>query len=80
MFVFAGIPKQMKNFFATGLLFLAIGIVRLQQNWLKDQSAWPISLLVVGVLLMLCAANYAPLRMFFARQFRRQQVKPQALQ
>lgn len=80
VFVFAGIPKQMKNFFATGLLFLAIGIVRLQQNWLKDHFAWPLSLLVVGVLLMLCAANYAPLRMFFARQFRRQQVKPQALQ
>ncbi len=80
VFVFAGIPKQMKNFFAAGLLFLAIGIVRLQQNWLKDQSAWPLSLLVAGVLLMLCAANYAPLRMFFARLFRRRQVKPHALQ
>jgi serine/threonine-protein kinase len=80
VFVFAGIPKQMKNFFAAGLLFLAIGIVRLQQNWLKDQPAWPLSLLVVGVLLMLCAANYAPLRMFFARLFRRRQVKPQELQ
>jgi hypothetical protein len=54
--------------------------VRLQQNWLKDQPAWPISLLVAGVLLMLCAANYAPLRMFFARLFRRRQVKPQELQ
>ena len=80
VFVFAGIPKQMKNFFATGLLFLAIGIVRLQQNWLKDQPAWPISLLVLGVLLMLSAANYAPLRMFFARLFRRRPVKLQELQ
>jgi serine/threonine-protein kinase len=80
VFVFAGIPKQMKNFFASGLLFLAIGIVRLQQNWLKDQSAWPLSLLVAGVLLMLCAANYAPLRMLVARLFRRRLVKPQALQ
>jgi serine/threonine-protein kinase len=80
VFVFAGIPKQMKNFFATGLLFLAIGIVRLQQNWLKDQSAWPLSLLVAGVLLMLCAANYAPLRMLVARLFRRRQVKPQGVQ
>jgi hypothetical protein len=79
-FVFAGIPKQMKNFFAAGLLFLAIGIVRLQQNWLKDQPAWPLSLLVVGVLLMLSAANYAPLRMSFARLLRRRQVKPQELQ
>lgn len=80
VFVFAGIPKQMKNFFASGLLFLAIGIVRLQQNWLKDQPAWPLSLLIAGVLLMLCAANYAPLRMFFARLSHRGQVKPQALQ
>jgi hypothetical protein len=80
VFVFAGIPKQMKNFFASGLLFLAIGIVRLQQNWLKDQSAWPLSLLVAGVLLMLCAANYAPLRMFFARLSRSRQVKSHELQ
>jgi hypothetical protein len=67
VFVFSSIPKQMKNFFATGLLFLAIGIVRLQQNFLKDHSAWPLSLLVAGVVLMLSAANYPPLRMFFAR-------------
>jgi hypothetical protein len=79
-FVYGGIPKQMKNFFATGLLFLAIGIVRLQQNLLKDQSAWPLSLLVAGVLLMLCAANYAPLRMFFARLLRRRPFKTTQLQ
>jgi tRNA A-37 threonylcarbamoyl transferase component Bud32 len=66
-FVFGGIPKQMKNFFATGLLFLAIGIVRLQQNMLKDQWAWPLSLLSAGVLLMLGAANYAPIRMSLSR-------------
>jgi len=70
-FVFGGIPKQMKNFFASGLLFLAIGIVRLQQHLFKDQWAWPLSLLVAGVLLMLGAANYAPLRMALSRQFRR---------
>jgi hypothetical protein len=67
IFVFGSIPKQMKNFFATGLVFLAIGIVRLQQNLLKDQVGWPISLLLVGLLLMLCAANYAPIRMAFTR-------------
>jgi hypothetical protein len=71
VFVFGGIPKQMKNFFATGLLFLAIGIVRLQQNLLKDHSAWPLSLMVAGVLLMLGAANYAPLRMSLSRLVRR---------
>lgn len=67
VFVFSSIPKQMKNFFVTGLLFLAIGIVRLQQNLLKDNPAWPISLLAAGLLLMWCAANYTPVKMALLR-------------
>jgi hypothetical protein len=35
LFVFGSVRKQMKNFFATILLFLAIGIVRLQQDLFK---------------------------------------------
>ena len=46
LFVFGSIPKQMKNFLATGLLFLAIGIVRLEQDLFKEHAAWPLSLLV----------------------------------
>jgi uncharacterized membrane protein YqgA involved in biofilm formation len=71
VFVFAGIPKQMKNFFATGLLFLAIGIVRLQQNFFKDKAMWPAGLLAVGLVLMLAAARYAPLKLALARLWRR---------
>jgi len=71
LFVFGSIPKQMKNFLATGLLFLAIGIVRLEQDFFKERAAWPISLLIAGLLLMLAAANYSPLRMALIRLFRR---------
>jgi hypothetical protein len=62
LFVFGSVAKQMKNFFVAGLLFLGIGIVRLQHNLFKDRVAWPLVLLVVGLLLMLAAANYELIR------------------
>jgi serine/threonine-protein kinase len=62
-FVFASVPKQMKNFFATGLLFLAIGVVRLQQNLLKDRASWPVLLLVLGLAVMLGATRYTQLKL-----------------
>ena len=71
LFVFGSIPKQMKNFLATGLLFLAIGILRLEQDFFKGRAAWPISLLFAGLLLMLAAAHYSPLRMALTRLIRR---------
>lgn len=71
LFVFGSVPKQMKNFFATGLVFLAIGLVRLQQNLFRDRGAWPLSLLVLGLALMLAAANYSALRMSVSHWFRR---------
>jgi len=70
-FVFLSIPRQMKNYLASGMLFLAVGIIRLQQNWLKDQVSWPIALLAAGILLMLWAARYASVRTFLARLLRR---------
>jgi serine/threonine protein kinase len=57
LFVFGSVSKQMKNFFVTGLLFLGIGIVRLQQDLFRDRAAWPLALLVIGFSLMLAAAN-----------------------
>ena len=72
-FVFGSIPKQMKNFFATGLLFLAIGIVRLQQDFFQGRAAWPIVLLLLGVALMVCATRYPVLRLAIGRRFRRAQ-------
>jgi hypothetical protein len=71
MFVFGSIPKQMKNFFATGLLFLAIGITRLQQEWFKNNAMWPVSLLLAGLLLMYIAVHYTPVKLALTRRFRR---------
>jgi len=70
MFVLLSIPKQMKNYLASGMLFLAIGIVRLQQNWLRDHVAWPVTLVVAGLLLMLLAARYSYVRTTIARLLR----------
>lgn len=69
-FVFGSIPRQMKNFFASGLLFLAIGIVRLQRHTFRDQALWPLLLLAAGLGLMLAAAHYAPLRLALRRFLR----------
>jgi len=66
-FVFGSIPKQMKNFLASGLLFLAIGIIRLQQDLFSGHAAWPIILLFAGLLLMIAAANYSALKTAFWR-------------
>jgi hypothetical protein len=71
VFVFWSIPKQMKNYLATGLLFLAIGIVRLQQDFFKDRAEWPIVLLLAGTLLMLVAARYPAIRLALGRWRRR---------
>jgi uncharacterized membrane protein len=71
LFVFVSIPKQMKNYLATGLVFLAVAILRLEQDFFKDRAAWPMSLLVTGLLLMLAAANCSPLKMALARLIRR---------
>lgn len=62
IFVFGALPKQMKNYVASGLIFLAIGLVRLQQNMLKDHALWPIALIVIGFSMMLLAVNYPAIR------------------
>ena len=66
-FVFASIPRQMKNFFASGLLFFAIGVYRLQQNVFPGRAVWPVLLLTLGLTLMVAAANYAPIRVALGR-------------
>ena len=67
VFVFASIPRQMKNFFASGLLFFAIGVYRLQQNVFPGRAIWPVLLLTAGLTLMVAAANYAPIRVALGR-------------
>jgi hypothetical protein len=67
VFVFASIPRQMKNFLVSGLVFLAIGVYRLQQEVFPNRAWWPIMLLLAGLGLMLAAANYAALRVALGR-------------
>ncbi|HEX3742343.1 MAG TPA: serine/threonine-protein kinase [Bryobacteraceae bacterium] len=67
LFVFASIPRQMKNFLVSGLVFLAIGVYRLQQEVFPNRAWWPIVLLLCGLSLMLAAANYAALRVALGR-------------
>jgi serine/threonine protein kinase len=71
VFVFASIPRQMKNFLVSGLVFLAIGVYRLQQEVFPNRAWWPILLLLAGLGLMLAAANYAALRVTLGRVWRR---------
>jgi len=67
VFVIGSVPRQMKNFFASGLLFLAVAVFRLQQEVFHERAGWPILLLVAGLGLMLAAANYAPLKIALER-------------
>jgi predicted Ser/Thr protein kinase len=70
-FVFLSIPKQMKNFIVSGLFFLAVGLVRLQQNLWRDQGLWPVLLLLGGVALMTVAAQYTKVKLLLRRLHRR---------
>jgi hypothetical protein len=69
LLIFLSIPKQMKNYLGTGMLFLAVGIIRLQQNWLHDKVSWPIFLLAAGISLMFGAARFSAIRSAFFRWF-----------
>ncbi len=69
-FVFGSIPRQMKNFFASGLVFFAVGVFHLQQDVFQDHAGWPIVLLASGLVLMLAAAHYAPLKVALTRGFK----------
>lgn len=71
LLIFLSIPKQMKNYLVTGLLFLAAGVYRLQENLLADRVAWPISLMIIGGLLMICAVKYSAIKMTLIRWTRR---------
>jgi serine/threonine protein kinase len=71
VFVYGSIRKQMKNYFVVGMLFLAIGLVRLQEDIFEQRSRWPILLLILGSLLMATATRYSAIKMALARMVRR---------
>jgi len=71
VFVYGSIRKQMKNYFVVGMLFLAIGLVRLQEDIFEQRSRWPILLLILGSVLMVSATRYSAIKMALARMVRR---------
>jgi serine/threonine protein kinase len=71
VFVYGSIRKQMKNYFVAGMIFLAIGLVRLQEDIFEQRSRWPILLLILGSLLMVSATRYSAIKMAVARMVRR---------
>jgi serine/threonine protein kinase len=71
VFVYGSIRKQMKNYFVVGMLFLAVGLVRLQEDIFSQRSRWPILLLLLGSLLMVSATRYSTIKMTLARMVKR---------
>ncbi len=71
LFIFGSIRKQMKNFFVSGMVFLAAGIVMWQFDLFEKESRWPIFLLILGALLMVVATRYSTIKMAVARMVRR---------
>lgn len=70
-FVYGSIPKQMKNYVVSGMVFLAIGILRLQDDIFQQEARWPVSLLILGILLMVFSAKYSTLKTYITRKIRR---------
>ena len=71
VFIYGSIPKQMKNYFVSGMVFLAVGVIRLQQDIFESKARWPLSLLILGLLLLLFATRYSTVKVYLARLARR---------
>lgn len=57
-FIFLSVPRQMKSFFFSGLLYLAIAVQRMTARHFDNVFAWPVALAVTGVVLVLVAWRY----------------------
>jgi serine/threonine protein kinase len=52
-FVFGSVARQMKSFFFSGLAGIATAVQRFTAEYLKDCFAWPVSLIITGIIWML---------------------------
>ena len=77
VFLFAAISRQMKNFLATGMLFLAVGIIRLQQNLLEGWISWPLGLMFAGIMLILGVGSIRLFKLWPGRKGLQQSKKIQ---
>jgi hypothetical protein len=71
LFIYYSIARQMKNYLGRGMIFLAVGLIRLEQDWLRGNAAWPIALIINGFLLMLIVVSCTTLLKFFLKYRRR---------
>jgi hypothetical protein len=55
IFIFSSVPKQMKPFFFSGMLYAAISVQRMTARHFEDQFAWPVSLALLGLSMALIA-------------------------
>ncbi|GAC1616233.1 MAG: hypothetical protein PVS2B2_10800 [Candidatus Acidiferrum sp.] len=70
-FVYGSIPKQMKNYFVSGMVFLTFGLLMLQVDIFEREARWPVILLILGLLLMFFATRYSAIKLYLARTVRR---------
>jgi len=52
-FVFGSVVRQMKSFFFSGLAGIATAVQRFTAEYLKKHFAWPVSLIITGIIWML---------------------------
>ena len=52
-FVFGSVARQMKSFFFSGLAGIAVAVQRFTTEYLKYCFAWPVSLIITGIIWML---------------------------
>jgi len=52
-FVFGSVARQMKSFFFSGLAGIATAVQRFTAEYLKNYFAWPVSLIITGIIWML---------------------------
>lgn len=52
-FVFGSVVRQMKSFFFSGLAGIATAVQRFTAEYLKNYFAWPVSLIIAGIIWML---------------------------
>jgi len=51
-FVFGSVARQMKSFFFSGLAGIATAVQRFTAEYLKNYFAWPVSLIITGIIWM----------------------------
>ncbi|MCG6534993.1 MAG: hypothetical protein L7F78_09930, partial [Syntrophales bacterium LBB04] len=67
LFIFYSVHRQMKNYLAAGMIFLAIGVIRLEKDWLQGYLAWPLLLILNGFLLMFVVKHSTRLKLLLKR-------------